>query len=312
MVDAPQLEHWDRCRRMWAYLDTYRVKRITPLSAVYQSIAVCLQADSWEPKCARELIMEWASKRGVQTDRANPYDIMVNHAHMAECLTRVLRQPTQEPLKLHPQVGDYQPRSYLIDGGMRLLRVVLVDRWDENRKMAELHSWGCIGDICVTGLPMTIRVMVIGSSVNGKRAGYWCRGKLHPYTKRLQFRRKQGKDELVGEWRTVWREESKIGPEPWIEQMARDGVLRECAFDIKVRVPDQLQRDRVLEDIERIGQEMAQARKQRQGQLFPMTRSSCDDPILGPCRFQCVCYAPIELTPEQSGLFERRDERNGN
>jgi hypothetical protein len=34
--------------------------------------------------------------------------------------------------------------------------------------------------------------------------------------------------------------------------------------------------------------------------------------IGGPCRLQCVCYAPTEIRPDETGMFERRKRGNQN
>jgi len=87
--------------------------------------------------------------------------------------------------------------------------------------------------------------------------------------------------------------------------MARDGVLRELAFDRQVKVPSKDQRDRVISDICRIGDEMFNLERSNQV-LPPMTRSACDDPIKGACPFQCVCYSGTELSPGETGVFRTK------
>lgn len=313
ILSAPMLESWDRCRRLGMYLKDWAPIRVTPLGAVYSALRTVLETDGYPgPQLAREHVMQLAGERGVQTDRDDPYDLMVHHAYLAEVLARALRQPSAlEGVKYHPPVKlratghVWQPDSYLVDGGTRLMRVVLVDHWDDDRQLAELHSWRTLGDVAVTGLPMTMRVLVIGQSRNGKRHGHWTRARQHPQSKRLRFQRKTAKDDGFAEsWATVWRENTQVGPDPWIEQMARDQVLREVAFERKVIVPAQYARAQVLGDIERIGDEMEAAVKAKV--QFPMTRSACDSPIHGPCLFQVCCYAPSETTPGECGMFSKR------
>jgi hypothetical protein len=331
MLGPSQMESWDRCRRQWQFLDKYKQVRVTPIGAVYQAlrhVLVLAEQDYTGPHMAREMVMELASTRGVQTERPDPYDLMVHHSHLAECLARVLRQASAPLLELHPPIplpqfqsdrpvnkGNllaWQPESYLIAGGTRLMRFVLVDRWDDDRQLAEMHSWRTIGDVCMTNLPMTIRVLVIGASREGRRYGHWTRARQHPYDKSIRFKRKHGREDFGGEWRVVWREETSMTADKWIERMAADGVLRESAFEVKVRVPDDYQRGRVLDDIARIGLEMQWAKDMHT--QFPMTRSACDSTLYGTCQFQSVCYAPMEISPEETGLFKRRegrDESNG-
>lgn len=316
MLSASEMETWDRCRRAWQFSEEYRPLRVTPLGATYAALRHVLELPTEEytgPHLAREYVMEQASTRGVQTNRDDPYDLAVHYGHLAEVLARAMRQPKADPLQIHKKmrghdwspVESWEPQSYLIDGGIRLMRFALVDRWDDNRALAELHSWRTLGDICVTGLPMTLRVLVIGHQHAGRRQSPWTRAKQHPYTKQIRHRsRTRPTEELKGQWRNVYREDTVIGPDAWVESMARDGVLRECAFDVRVRVPDAYQRERVLEDVQRVGKEMAWHTMEQ----FPMTRSACDDPVKGPCIFQAVCWAATEITPTETGMFERKEK----
>jgi hypothetical protein len=312
IISAPILESYDRCRRLWQYQQQWEPIRVTPLGAVYSALHQVLQADPYPgPQMAREHVLRLAGERGVETERKDPYDLMVHYGHMAEVIARVIRQPSAEPMQIHPVVNGWEPSSYLTDGGTRLMRFVLVDHWSDDRLLSELHSWRTVGDVCVTGLPMTIRVLVIGHSRLGRRHGYFTRARRHPHNKQLRFVRKHARDDGFTEnWQTVWREESQIGPDAWIEQMARDGVLREVAFDKRVIVPGEYQRARVLEDIERIGDEMGDAMPNqiRGAGKFPMTRSACDMIGVGACRYQCVCLAPCEIEPGDSGMFRKRGE----
>lgn len=289
--------------------------RVTPLGAVYSSLKVALTIDRdayTGPWIAKDHVMTAAGERGVQTDRPDPYDMMVHHSYLAEVLARASRQPSAEAVTVHPAVKVassgflWQPEAYLVDGGTRLMRIVLVDQWDDDRATSEAHDWGVIGDVCLTGLPMQLRVMVIGASRNGRRHGHWTRARQHPYDKSLRFARRQKGEEFGEGWKTVWREDTKVGPDQWIEQMARDGVLREVAFTRNILVPGSRQREMVIEDVNRIGTEMQTSVQDRV--RFPMTRSSCDSagPGRGPCLFQSVCFSPIELSPEETGLFKRR------
>lgn len=317
MISAVTLENWDRCRRLGMWSQDWEPIRITPIGAVYAALGRALECrlpDYTGPAMVRDMAMAMASDRGVDTARQDPYDLMVHYGHMAEVIARTIRQPNAEPLQRYGQhPKGYQVDSYLIDGGTRLLRYVLVDYWDEDRAMAELHSWRTIGDISVTGLPMTIRAMVIGTVRDGRRYGNWTRARQHPRSKQIRFARKQGRgreDGFTDTWAGVWRENSGIGPDIWLGTMARDGVLAESVREIKVRVPETFQIARVLDDMAAIELEMANARAGT-GTMFPMTRSACDVPVRGACRYQCCCYAPKPdyMDPGESGVFRRRNQK---
>lgn len=315
-LDAPTVESFERCRRQWAYQNEFEMIRVTPIGALYRALDHILTADTFQPEAAKSFMMNEAGERGVWTEAANPYGQIKNFAHLAELLARVLRQPSAAPVKLHPvvKVGDHQwhPHSYLTDNGLRLMRIVLCDHWDDDRQLAELHSWRTVGDVSSTGLPMTLRILVIGQSREGRRHSFWTKGQRHPINKQLRFARKHGKaDGLSASWETVWREEAGISAQVWLEQMSRDCVLKELAFERQVKVPSKDQRDRVMADILRIAEEMDSVRFEKAAKcLPPMTRSACDDPIKGQCPFQCVCFSGTELSPDDTGVFRVKTRRS--
>src|SRR5439155_11122738 len=134
------------------------------------------------------------------------------------------------------------------DIGQRLERFVLVDHWDDDRQIRELHSWRTIGDVCAYNLPMTIRVLVIGAHRFGRRHGHWSKAHQHPYARKIMFRRKG--DPRMGQagegwgtnWKQVWREDLRqVEAKDWLLGMARDKVLPEVAFERHVRVPEERQ-----------------------------------------------------------------------
>lgn len=316
-LDAISVESFERCRRQWAFTQEYEMIRVTPMGTLYKALHLTLTSPFplWESQAAmiaKDSVMHEAGERGVWTNASDPYRQMKHYSALAEVLARILRQPSAEPLEIHPlvKIGDHQwqPQSYLIDGGMRLMRIVICDHWDDDRQLAELHSWRTVGDVSSTGLPMTLRILVIGQSQEGRRHSFWTKGQQHPRNKQLRFTRKHAKSEgFAGSWQTVWREESGISAQVWLEQMARDGVLKELAFNRQVKVPSKEQREKALTDIARIGHEMELVRFEKAAHcLEPMTRSACDDPIRGQCPFQCVCFSPIEISPADTGVFRSK------
>lgn len=299
ILDADKMESWDSCRRKWKFEKNWELRRVTPIGTLYRALHKALTAKEANPEIAKDYVIS-EIERGVWTLYSKPYDQMKNISFLAELLAKILR-PSGEPWKLHPVLNDWKPNSYLMADGLRLIRLVICDRWDDDRQSSELHSWRTAGDICVTGLPMTLRVLVIGSNRDGKRHSAWTKAQRHPVNKQLRFARKHSKaDGFAGSWDSIWREESGVSAQAWLEQMSRDGVLKELAFDRPVKVPDKYQRERVLSDIQRIREEMEAAKGD-----FPMTRSACDNPLRGSCPFQCVCYAPGEITIEETGVFRK-------
>lgn len=309
-LTAASIESFEKCRRAWLWGETWELGRVTPIGTLYRALHAVLTAPEHNPRIAYDYVITEAGDRGVWTLRNDPYPQMVHTAHLAEILAKIIRQPTAEPVQTCPVVDNWQPSSYVVDEGTRLMRFVLVDHWDDDRQLAELHSWRTVGDICVTNMPMTLRVIVIGQMRDGRRHSFWSKGQRHPVNKTLRFARKHGKaDGLSSSWDTIWREDSGISAQTWLQQMAQDGVIRELAFTVpktgNILVPGKIQRDRVLDDIKRNAEEMALL-LHKNANLLPMTRSACDDPIRGQCPFACICYAPTDLMPAETGVFRKR------
>lgn len=312
IIDAACMESWEGCRRRWTWQQNHELIRVTPMGALYRAIDQYLTADKVEPDVIKAWIMTEAGERGIWSKRQDTYDMMTNYAHLAECVARILRQPSAGPIEKHRPIEiakrmEWQPNSYLIDNGLRIMRVVLVDHWDEDRQASELHSWRTVGDVCTTELPMTLRVIVIGHNREGRRHSAWTKGQQHPVNRQLRFARKHGKaDGLAASWKTVWREECGINAQAWLEQMSRDGVLRELAFDRPVKVPGPIQRQRVIDDISAAYREMLNY-VGASGSVLPRTRSACHSHG-EECAFQCCCFAPglHEIEPLDTGVFRRR------
>jgi hypothetical protein len=301
------------CKRKWKWAKEWELGKVTPIAAVREAIQAMLVQPASNPtgpmnwgKWCQVRVMEILSQRGVDTPYRHPYELAVHHAAMAEVLGKVLRKPSDRPLRHPPSVApdwSWQPLALTDDDGLRLYRVVLTDRWDDDRQLRELHSWRTLGDICVTGLPMTIKVVVLGPQRNGYRHGPWTQARQHPRNKGLRWRRKHGDGEGFSEiWERVWREQAKVDAQSWVEGMQRDGVLREAVIERHVKVPARVHVERVLEDIRRTAEQMEMAEKSK---VLPMmSRSACDFPV--PCQFQRCCYSELELTPGDLPIFQER------
>lgn len=323
ILSAPALEDWEQCQRRAVWHREWELGRVTPYRALVEAVEYGLLGNSIftiDAENSFQHVMSLAGSRGVWAERADPYAMMVHYGRLAQILvTAVLAHPGNlvKPFRLRHEIRPglvWECNSFMTSVN-RLVRVVIVDRWDDDRQLRELHSWRTVGDICVTGLAMDLLVLVIGPSRDGRRHGPWTKGWQHPVNHSLKFKRThQGKKvPLVGGWRPVWRENaSEITTDQWLKQMESDYVLRDVMLVRKVKVPESEQRQRVLIDIERIACEIDRGqRMERDGSSYPMNRSACDWPR--PCPFQAVCYAPMEIGPGDVNLFRRRDrelERN--
>lgn len=314
ILSANMLEDWEQCQRRAVWHREWELGRVTPYQAIVNALHGAILNNKTDADTSASMaVMTQAANRGVWTERPDPYAIMVHHAALAQILFAAIYKNLLSKdwywTGMDAEYGDrfnWQCSCFIDNEGKRLKRLVLVDRWDEDRQLRELHSWRTVGDVCVTGLPMDLVIMVIGQSRDGRRHGPWTKGWQHPVNHSLKFKRThQGKKvPLVGGWRPVWRENaSEITTEQWLKQMEGDGVLRDVMLVRKVKVPEPEQRKRVLADIERLA-EVMEDKPGSDGLLLPMTRSACDFPR--PCPFQNCCFAPMGIGPGDVNLFRRR------
>jgi len=87
---------------------------------------------------------------------------------------------------------------------------------------------------------MKIAVCLIGSHREGRYHSPWTKAVLHPVSKKLRFRRKNGKGEGFKEsWISIFREDrDEISTQTWLQSMLDDGVLQDSLILIDLPVPE--------------------------------------------------------------------------
>lgn len=243
-MNTADFEHEDRCPRFRTWSARYHLPRIPLAYALNESLrAGLLKGDQ---SAAYGKFMALSANPGLDIEGRNVYDIAVHHAQMLEVLTSYL--VTDGPWKAPDAVsfaGDtYQPQSYLLPDG-RLRRVVLCSSWHGLREQEERTSWWTVGDIAVTGRPMLVNVLVIGSAREGFRQSPWTTGYLHPENGTLRIKRNEGR--FTDRWKKVYREQTDCRAIEWLSKMQKDeafeGIVESFTVDgCGAEVAEQMER----------------------------------------------------------------------
>ena len=311
-MNAETLADLESCDRRGYFSETWESNRLHPTKMLYLAIEEALtqteRADRGE--VAGETVVTLCADRGIETNQSDKYHVGNHHAVLADIVTSHLASLPNAPWqRLEPVEASgviWEPTAFL-DASGRLVRPILVDGWDDERQQSELHSWHTLGNMAFYELPMTLEVVILGVSRNGRRHSSWSKGLLHPRNRKLRFQKQAAtKDTTFAEsWRKVWREDyASITREKWLEAMDDDRQFEELTRHLAVGLPGP-ERLEQLRDIIRL---KAQPRDRGTGQCasgIPLpSYSACDFPR--PCPFRRCCLGPVEILPSESEGFFRR------
>lgn len=291
MGSAEVLLNHDRCPRLAHWGMRWQAANIDASEALALAVEAGVMSEEKDPgQCAGDTIMTIASERRLNVP-GSQYDCALHLASLADIITTVLRTGT--PAWAHPTSRAWQTlvweSSAFIEAGIRLRRIALVDRWSDERKLHELHSWKTLGEQAIYELPMTITVVVIGHRRIGRYHSQWSKGWLHPRSKTLRIQKRSG-ESFKGGWVECWREQHDgISRDYWLDMMHKDHVMPEVLFPVTVDLP----RDNLLVPIRALAehkmQEIVAAPK-----TPPPTISACDWPRR--CKFHDCCWHLKEPT----------------
>jgi hypothetical protein len=296
VTSAELLTAFDRDPRAAYWSQSWQKQKMLPNEVLRQAVATGLLSTDDDPgQAAGDEVMTLAAERGLDTKQFEVYGQALHLASLADIVTTVVRgaePPWARPADQMVNGLPWASNAFLEPSGVRLRRVVIVDRWDDNRRQAESHSYFSLGEIAAYQMPMSMTVIVTGQSRDGRHHGPWSKGYFHPRFK-LRIRKRSGEG-FDGNWVQIWREEhDELSRDKWIETMQSDGVFDDLKFDIEVPVPC----EQIVSKIRKLIEKRLTVLSKMKETPLPSI-SQCDWPV--PCMFRDVCWS-----------FSEPSEKNG-
>lgn len=296
MFSADLLASHDRCARAGVYSRDWEFSRLHPTEVLRRAVDVGLMSEESDPgQTAGDHVMTLAAERGIDIEGSGVYPIALHTASLADLVTTMLRQDAiwGRPADKATGTANWVSSAFLNQSGLRLHRVLMVDRWSEERSKAERHAWKTLGEQSVYELPMTIHVIVLGQRRDQKHHGAFSKGYLHPHGRMLRIRKRSG-ESFSGKWTIAWREDhDTISREKWIAQMEADGALQDSLFTIACEPPA----PKLASEIRLLAENKLQKIKDTTG-IPDLNPGVCWWPV--PCPFSGCCWQ-----------FQKPSERNG-
>ena len=226
MTSAQVLRNSDFCSRLEFLSRSWEKDSLTPMQLLSRGIHAGLISEAKDPgTAAGDYVISLAVSRPIDTPQTDLLGLAEHTAALADMITWILRpgDPWANPGSVELGEHTWIPESYIGPGGLR--RVVLVDRWSDERAIAESFDWGTLEGV-IYDVPMTLIVVVLGASHDGRRHGPLSKGWLHPVNQDLRFRKRNDTD-FCGTWNIVYREDFKGDREEWLESMTEDQVFED-------------------------------------------------------------------------------------
>jgi hypothetical protein len=306
ILSAEKLVTVETCPRKYVWLNRYAT-RVSLMGALYRALGAGLRAEKNPEQAASNELLTIASNPGLDIYGHDVYAIAMHYASLAGVLAACLRNAFPDPWVDIPDsdignqtLGKYQWRSGLYDAGDGIpRRIVLVDRWSDDRKAAEQRGWRTIGEGVALHKPIAITAIEIGASKDKHRISPWTRCYRHPRNNGFRFRRANVEEDFSRTWRPSWREDSGISTVDWLAKMQHDGCLDAVQT---VSVPPPARTYDFLTRMTQIADEMK--KWEDRGDVPPMRLAGCLDVIHGPCAFLQVCHGKGAPIPEKYGLVQ--------
>ena len=297
MISAERISTSELCPRRAAWQDRYQLNRISVVAALYRALDAGLRGKDPE-RSAESEFMGLAAHPGLDVLGRDIYGLAMHHAKLAGIIAVALRSAFAGPWKAVgdsdiglPTLGAVSWRSGLYDAGNGIpRRVVLVDRWSDDRKAAELRSWRTLGEVCALNRPVLVTAVTIGASKDGKRHSAWTKCYQHPKNRTYRFKRKNAAEDFGSNWEPIWRENSEIPTAAWLARMQHDDCMVDVVQTVEAGVPKR--REAFLAEMRRATEEMRQPAEE----IPPMRLAGCYG--FTPCPFLAVCFGTGEPIPE--------------
>lgn len=295
ILTARDLDAFDRCPRRFAFEQQFSPRTISPLGLLYAAVEASLTAND-PSQGSKDAILDVTSRLEVASNDLSPLST-VHHVEMLSEIISIALRARYGRAKRIPDVAldAHQWRSNLFElKSGDLHRIILTSDLNDDSLRSFAHSWLTIGELAALERPLTLTVIIIGASRGGRRHSPWTKAFQHPIQKSaLRFKRKKAEEGFTDKWKEVWREQTEIKAETWLERMKTDDVFDDliASRGVRFRGDDNRMIQARREMIE-IADLISTARTDA-----PMRRSSCDEIGRGACPFQNVCYHPNPVTP---------------
>lgn len=305
ILSAQLLDTLDRCARRVAFEREWESRSISPLGLLYAGVEGSLTAT--DPIYgATGAIREKASHLEVNAGELSPLSAVRHVESMAQTIALALRMKLGQGARPEPiKMGDHEWQSNLFECRGELHRIVLCSHLDDDSLRSFAHAWQTVGELAALERPLTLTMVIVGAQRGGRRHSHWAKCFQHPVQKSaLRFSARNRDDGFTKGWKPVWREQTSINAETWLDRMRSDGVLEELIVSRRIQFNGSDERmKQARNDILRLA-ELAGASRTSD----PMRRSSCDEIGKSPCSFSACCYSPTAATPEDfPGLYRHRE-----
>lgn len=295
MTTPELLTLMDRDPRAGYWSQFWQKQRVTPTEALRMAIPVGLMSEAEDPgQEAGNEIMTLAAERGLETKANDLYGCALHHASLADILVTQLRSgaawghPEDTTVNGLPWLSN----AFLEPSGVRLRRVVIADRWSAERKEFESHAYFSLGEMCAYEMPMSLSVVIVGQTREGRHHSPWSKGYAHKNWK-LRLRKRTG-ETFDGNWQAIWREEhDELSRDRWLDQLKEDQCLPDLLFEVDLDLPC----PEVLSKVRRLIEKKLRTLQKMKETPEPSI-SQCDWPT--PCPFKEACWT-----------FTEPSERNG-
>jgi len=304
-LSAEKLTMAELCMRRLIWTGRYAT-RVSLVGALYRGLDAGLKAEKNPEQAASNELLTIASNPGLDIYDCNVYAVATHYAWLAGVIATALRNAFPAPWSDFLEVdvgndtlGHHRWRSGLYDAGDGIpRRLVLVDRWSDDRKASEQRGWRTVAESTVLHKPIAITAIEIGASRDKHRVSPWTRCYRHPRNDVYRFRRMNSDEDFSRAWKAEWREDSGIPTADWLAKMQKDGCLDAVQT---VNVPPLARPYDFLTRMCQIAEEMKRW-EERIGEHPPMRLAGCLDVIHGPCPFLKVCHGSAAPVPEKYGF----------
>ena len=298
VTSADKLLAIDRCPRSAFWGQSWEAPALHPNEVLRRAVDAGLLTDEEDPgQLAGDMVMTFAAERTLDIE-GSQYTCAIHNAALADIIVTAIRgsgPSWARPADLAIGTLNWESSSFLDPSGVRLHRVLLADRWSEDRFRSEMHSWKGLGEISVYGMPQTLHVVLIGQRRDGRHYSPWSKAWLHPRTRCLRIKKRTG--EFDGsKWIECWRETADISRDHWLDQMKEDHVMHDVFFEKDISVPDPAIVSKIRHLSEKKLKQLAEATA-----IPDPNPSVCDWPTK--CQFTNVCWQFRPEPTERDGFL---------